>query len=53
MTEEQEKSFEEASKYLMKWMNENIHPHAVVVVNHDSAEILEGLYYFDSNKQEI
>jgi hypothetical protein len=51
MTEEQKKSFEDASKHLIKWMNENIHPHAVVIVNHDSAEILEGLHYFDLNKQ--
>jgi hypothetical protein len=53
MTEEQKKSFEDAVKPLMKWMNENIHPHAVVVVNHDSAEILEGLYYFYSSKKDI
>ena len=34
--------FEEASKPLIKWINENCHPHVTAIVTCNSSEILEG-----------
>ena len=43
MTEEQQKSFEEAARPLIKkWLCENVHPHHSVIVTPTSAELLEG-----------
>ena len=36
------KELEEASKPLMKFLAENFHPHVIVIVDSNSAEILEG-----------
>jgi len=35
--------FEEAARPLIKWLNENYHPHVTVIVTPTSAELLEGL----------
>jgi len=35
-------SFENAAKPLVKWINENSHPHAQVIVNSVMAELVEG-----------
>lgn len=42
MTPEQQKSFEEAARPLIKWLNENVHPHHTVIVTPTDAELLEG-----------
>jgi hypothetical protein len=39
----QTKEMEEAAKPLIKWLNENCHPHVVVIVDPGSAELLEGI----------
>ena len=43
MTEEQQKSFVEASRPLIKWLAENLHPHYMAIVTPTSAELLEGV----------
>ncbi len=35
--------FEEAARPLIKWLNENCHPHVSVIVTPTNAELLEGL----------
>ena len=44
MTQEQMKSFNEVVKPLIKWLNDNVHPHHSVIVTPTSAELLEGSY---------
>lgn len=34
--------FEEVTRPVMKWLNENCHPHHKVVIGPDTAELLEG-----------
>lgn len=43
ISEEQRASFIEAANPLIKWLNDNIHPHAKVIVECDGAELVEGL----------
>jgi len=43
MTEQQRIDFESAAKPLIKWLCDNMHPHATVIVTPTSAELLEGL----------
>lgn len=42
MTDADLKSFQEASYPLMKWMSENVHPHCLVVLDSERAELVEG-----------
>lgn len=46
MTSEQRREFEEAAKPLIKWLNENWHPHVKVLVDQTSAEVVEGCLVF-------
>lgn len=39
---EESQSFEEAVKPLIKWMNDNANPHAIIVVEVDSAVLYSG-----------
>lgn len=43
LNEHQIRELEEASKPLIKWMNENCHPHAKVIVETTGAELVEGI----------
>ena len=43
ITKEQQESLLDAAKPLIKWLNENCHPHTQVVVDALSAELLEGV----------
>lgn len=43
LTNEERDAMLEASKPLMKWMSENCHPHAVVHVDSNRVELLEGI----------
>ena len=43
LTKEQLASFKEASRPLMKWLNENCHQHTAVIVDCGSAELYEGV----------
>lgn len=42
MTKEQTQSFEQASKPLVKWLNENCNPHSKVIVVTNGAELVSG-----------
>jgi hypothetical protein len=42
MTDEQRRTFNETVRPLIKWLNDNCHPHHVIVVTPTSAELLEG-----------
>jgi len=46
MTTEQRAQFEALTRPLIKWLNENCHPHTTIVVEPDSAELLEGVCAF-------
>lgn len=43
LTEKQRQQFEEAAKPLVKWINNNCHPHVKVIVEPAGAELLDGL----------
>jgi hypothetical protein len=36
-------SFEETSNFLLKWQNENTHPHTIIVLNGTNAQLFEGV----------
>lgn len=38
------KEFEELAKPLVKWLNENYHPHVTVIITPTSVELMEGLF---------
>jgi hypothetical protein len=42
LNKEQIDQFKEVSKPLVKWLNDNCHPHVKVIVEPSGAEILEG-----------
>jgi hypothetical protein len=42
LAEKQTESFKEVSEPLIKWLNENADPHCKVIVDNDSAELLQG-----------
>jgi hypothetical protein len=42
LTKEQLESFHEAARPMMAWMNEHLHPHHTVVIEHNRAELHEG-----------
>ena len=46
LSKEQRESFNEASKPLIKWMNERLHPHAYVIVDQTGSELVEGVVSF-------
>lgn len=43
LTDKGLEEFEEASRPLAKWLNENCHPHVMVVVTASSSELMEGI----------
>lgn len=50
MTEEQQKSFCEAAKPLIKWLAENVHPHHSVIVTSTDAELVTSESYFKTEE---
>ncbi len=38
--------FEVATRPLIKWLNENCHPHVAVIVENDGAQLFEGVCSF-------
>lgn len=42
MTDEQRKEFEELTRPVMKWLNDNSHPHHAVIITNTDAMLLEG-----------
>lgn len=45
ITPAQQQSLKEASLPLIKWLNENCHPHVTVIVTPDSYELKEGVSF--------
>lgn len=43
ITKQQQDQMLEAAKHLIKWMNENCHPHCVANVDHNTGELTEGI----------
>jgi hypothetical protein len=43
LTKEQQQEFEQAAIPLIKWLNNNCHPHTHIVVEDDGAELHEGV----------
>lgn len=41
--ESERKEFEEAAKPMIKWLNDNCHPHVHVMIDCSSAELSEGV----------
>ena len=46
LNEEQRKSYEVAVRPLIKWLNDNCHPHVTVVADCSHAELSEGVNSF-------
>ncbi|HIF0144886.1 TPA: hypothetical protein ACXV43_004187, partial [Yersinia enterocolitica] len=47
---EKQISFEEASKPLIKWLAENVHPHHTVIVTSTGAELMMGEMSFPTEE---
>jgi hypothetical protein len=43
MTDPQRKEFEALTRPVIEWINNNFHPHIMVVIDTTHAELLEGL----------
>jgi hypothetical protein len=50
IAEKQRKGFEEACKPLMKFLCENYHPHVKVIIDGNTAELVEGVLFTKDNK---
>jgi hypothetical protein len=49
MTEQRRQEFEAVTRPVIAWLNENCHPHVVVVIDPTSAELSEGVVAFTTN----
>jgi hypothetical protein len=45
-----QKEFEEVSVPMIKFLNDNCHLHTIVIIDCDSAELLEGIYRMKNDK---
>jgi len=43
-------SFEEAARPLMKWLALHMHPHATVIVENNSAQLVEGVVCYRTDE---
>lgn len=50
ITEEARDEFEQLAKPLIKWLNDNLHPHSTVIVTPTTAEVLEGVACVSTNE---
>ena len=44
LNEQQRIEFEKVSRPLIKWLNENCHPHVIALIEPGRAELTEGVY---------
>lgn len=49
MNKEQREEFEKLARPLIKWLNDNSHPHTTIIITPTSAEVLEGVCAFPTN----
>jgi len=47
---ERRESFIKVVEPVIKWMNENIHPHSLIVIDNSRAELLEGSIVHSTDK---
>jgi len=45
LSQEKIKEFEDVARPLIKWLNDNCHPHVTAIVDCGSAALLEGVCY--------
>ena len=50
LTDEQREAFNQAAEPLMKWMADNLHPHAKAIVESGTAELCEGVQAHKTGK---
>lgn len=50
VTDQQREEFIAVAKPLIKWMNENCHPHTTTIVTCVNAELLEGVCAFHTEE---
>lgn len=50
MKNKQRDQFIKACKPVIKWMNDNVHPHHTVIITHTDAELLEGEIAYRTEK---
>ncbi len=43
LTKDQQKAFEDVTRPIIEWMNNNCHPHVTVIICTTRAELLEGV----------
>lgn len=43
MDKETQEKFEQLSRQLIKWLNDNCHPHTKIIIDSTSAELVEGI----------
>lgn len=43
LKEEQTNEMVELAKPLVKWMNDNLHPHTVIIIETNGVQLLEGI----------
>jgi hypothetical protein len=46
MNESQKKEFDRLSKILIQWLRVNGHPHMKIIIDNESAELVEGIQSF-------
>lgn len=46
LSDEKRKEFEEISRPVIKFLNDNCHPHVTVIIDNSSAELSEGVCAF-------
>lgn len=49
MTDDKRSTFEAAARPLIEWLAKNVHPHTSVIVDSNSAELVEGLHSLKTN----
>ncbi|MFA5378819.1 MAG: hypothetical protein WC455_23910 [Dehalococcoidia bacterium] len=50
LTDKQRKEFEEVTRPLIKWLNDNGHPHVTVIVDNTVAQMFEGICVFHTEE---
>ena len=43
LTQEQTENLNESLKPVMKWLKENTHPHYIIIIDSEKAELVEGI----------
>lgn len=49
LTEQQRKEFETVTRPVIKWLNENCHPHVTATIEPTRAELSEGVCAYPTN----